>query len=90
LYDRYYWLGVYTFTKKEYHPEIININNKPTQALLHKLYCKILEPDFTLNQLDSLEKEKLAEAVQDGLIIKSNDEQKGSVAGWNDFQCISL
>jgi len=39
MYDRYYWLGVYTFFKKEYHPEIINNSNKATsQALLSSLY----------------------------------------------------
>lgn len=76
LYDRYYWLGVYTFSSKEYHPEIINNSNKNNQALLHKIYCSVIEPNFTVNSLDSTEKEKLAEAVQNGLITKTNDGYK--------------
>ena len=68
-YDHYYWLGVYTFANKEYHPEIIK-TNRDTQALLHKIYCSVIEPDFNINYLTSDEKEKLAEAVRDGLISK--------------------
>lgn len=73
MYDRYYWLGVYTFSKKEYHPEIINNSNKVNQAMLHKIYCSVTEPGFSVDHLNNVEKEKLAEAVQDGLIKKINN-----------------
>jgi hypothetical protein len=76
LYDRYYWLGVYTYSKKEYHPEIININNKSNQALLHKMYCSVIEPNFNIVSLTNDEKEKLAEAVRDGLITKTDGNYK--------------
>lgn len=74
MYDRYYWLGVYTFAKKEYHPEIIDGSNNATQAMLHKIYCSVTEPGFTVDDLSDAEKEKLAEAVRDGLIEKINDD----------------
>ncbi|NLC19839.1 MAG: RNA polymerase sigma factor [Clostridiales bacterium] len=76
--DRYYWLGVYTFSKKEYHPEIINVYNKENQALLHKLYCKITVPDFNPDELNLIEKEKLAEAVQDGLVENINGNYRAN------------
>lgn len=76
IYDRYYWLGVYIFSTKEYHPEIINNSNKRTQAMLHKIYCSVINPNFTVDSLDPTEKEKLAEAVQNGLITKTNDGYK--------------
>lgn len=73
LYDHYYWLGVYTFSKKEYHPEIIDNNNKATQSMLHKIFCSVTEPNFKVDDLSIDEKEKLAEAVQNGLIAKINN-----------------
>jgi len=71
-------LGVYTFSKKEYHPEIINVFNKETQALLHQLYCKITAPDFKPDELSLIEKEKLAEAVQGGLVENINGNYKAN------------
>ncbi len=76
MYDRYYWLGVYTFSSKDYHPEIINNSNKSTQALLHKIYYSVAEPNFNIDSLCNTEKEKLAEAVQDGLISKTSEGYK--------------
>lgn len=74
--DNYYWLGVYTFSKNDYHPEIINNSNKVNQVLLHKIYCSVIDPNFCVDKLSNTEKEKLAEAVQDGLITKTNDSYR--------------
>ena len=32
IYDRYYWLGAYIFSEKEYHPEIIDNSNRRTSS----------------------------------------------------------
>jgi RNA polymerase sigma factor (sigma-70 family) len=89
-YDRYYWLGVYTFSKKEYHPEIINSNNKVTQALLHKIYCSVIKPGFTVDDLSTAEKEKLAEAVQDGLIEKIKNRYRPNFVVMTPEQLLKL
>ena len=61
-----YWLGVYNFAKQEAHPEIVTCE-KETREILHKLYCD------TLADISADGKEKLAEAVENGLIQKNGD-----------------
>ncbi len=69
-YGSYYWLGTYHFSSSEYHPEIVSANSE-TRALLHKVYCKTLETNFSTDGLTAEEKEKLAMAVESALIEKS-------------------
>lgn len=64
-----FWLGVYNFAKRETLPEIVTCE-KETRVLLHKLYCGISENSDGLS-VD--EREKLAEAVESGLILKNGD-----------------
>ena len=64
-----YWLGVYNFAKQEIRPEIVTCE-KETREFLHKLYCDILESN---NSLNADEKEKLAEAVECGLVTKNDN-----------------
>lgn len=71
----YYWLGVYNFCDKAYRPEIIT-SDKPTLKVLHKLYCDTSESNFKAESLTVNEKDKLAEAVQIGLITKDGYSYK--------------
>jgi len=64
-----YWLGVYNFVKQEARPEIVTCNEE-TRKLLHKLYCGIQED---ISGLTADEKEKLAEAVEYGIISKKGN-----------------
>jgi len=41
--------------------------------MLHKIFCSVTEPNFKVDDLSIDEKEKLAEAVQNGLIAKINN-----------------
>ncbi|MCL2404924.1 MAG: RNA polymerase sigma factor [Defluviitaleaceae bacterium] len=63
-----YWLGVYNFVKQETRPEIVTCD-EDTRKFLHKLYCNI-QQDSGLNVN---EREKLAEAVESGLISKNGN-----------------
>lgn len=74
-YDTYYWLGVYNYAEKEYHPEIVSASID-TRAVIHKVYCKTIEPEFSVETLSPEEKEKLAMAVETGLIAKESDSYK--------------
>jgi len=67
--DSYYWLGLYTFTAGEYHPDIINGDMYTRRAWL-RLYCGLLEPDFSIDDLTSDEKEMLSQAVRKGFVSK--------------------
>lgn len=71
-YDSYYWLGVYNFSDRKYHPEIISATPEIRQRL-HKVYCSVLRPDFSINNLTKEEQEKLAQAVECGLITKTEN-----------------
>lgn len=74
-FERYFWLGVYNFADKEAHPEIV-FGEEKTQALLYKLYCEVLKDGFSSVKLSSDEQEKLAEAVENGLVLKNGDIYK--------------
>ena len=74
-FERYYWLGVYNFVGKEAHPEIVTGDIK-TQAFLYKLYCDVLREGISPFDLNADEKEKLAEAIESGLILKSGESYK--------------
>lgn len=87
--ESYYWLGVYNFCDKTYHPEIIT-SDKPTSAILHKLYCDIAESNFKAESLTANEKEKLAEAVQNGLITKVNDSYRPNFVIFTKEQLVIL
>ena len=63
-----YWLGVYNFAKQETRPEIVTCDEN-TRKFLHRLYCGIHED----SSLCAEEKEKLAEAVESGLISKNGN-----------------
>jgi len=63
-----YWLGVYNFVKQETRPEIVTCN-EDTRKFLHRLYCEIHED----SGLNISEKEKLAEAVESGLVSKNGN-----------------
>jgi hypothetical protein len=68
-----YWFGLYNFADS--CPEIIKAD-KTAKQFLHKLYCATLNDDFSQNNLSGDEKEKLAEAVECGLILKDGDSYK--------------
>jgi len=74
-FERYYWLGVYNFVGKEARPEIV-FGEKDTQARIYKLYCDILGKGFSPDTISADEKEKLAEAVEIGLVLKSGNSYK--------------
>ncbi|HML46226.1 MAG TPA: RNA polymerase sigma factor [Clostridia bacterium] len=74
--ERYYWLGVYGFAAKAYHPDIAFARDSARQAALHKLYCAVAEPDFSANLLPESEREMLSEAVADRLIEKDGATYK--------------
>jgi len=65
-----YWLGVYNFAKQETRPEIVTCE-KETREFLHNLYCGIHENNKSLT---ADQKEKLAEAIECGLVIKNGDD----------------
>ena len=88
-FERYYWLGVYNFAAKEAHPEIITGNEK-TQASLYKLYCDTLQDDFSTSSLNADEKEKLAVAVESGLILKNGDSYKPNFVVFTKEQLAKL
>lgn len=75
-YDTSYWLGVYNFITSEYHPDIIKEGNKTIQGIWHKLFCSLIETDLNPNKLYDDEKEKLAIAVQNGLVLKIGENYK--------------
>ncbi|QNO14216.1 RNA polymerase sigma factor [Alkalicella caledoniensis] len=74
-YESYYWLGVYNFKGVEYHPDIVNCS-KGDQKVWHRLLCSLTESSFDPNRLTSCEKEKLAIAIQRGLVKKSGNDYK--------------
>ena len=73
--ERHYWLGVYNFVNEEYRPEIITGDEK-TQALLYRLYCSILEDDFSPDNISPEEQEMLAVAFRKGLIRENGNSYK--------------
>jgi RNA polymerase sigma factor (sigma-70 family) len=75
-YDTYYWLGLYNFKAPECHPDIIKERNKAIQMTWHKLFCSLIETDFSVNKLSDDEKEKLAIAIQNGLVTKVEEHYK--------------
>ena len=68
--ERYYWLGLYGFAAKAYHPDIAFARDPARQAALHRLYCAVAEPGFSADALPEAEREMLSEAVADHLIEK--------------------
>ena len=74
-FERYYWLGAYNFASQEARPKIA-CGDKDTQAQLYKLYCDILKEDFSPAVTSVDEKEKLAEAIEDGLVLRDGDSYK--------------
>jgi RNA polymerase sigma factor (sigma-70 family) len=75
-YETYYWLGLYNFKTPKYHPEIIKESNKTVQRAWHKLFCYLIETDSNVNKLSDDEKEKLAIAIQSGLVSKVGEHYK--------------
>jgi len=73
--EMYYWLGVNCFADEKYHPEIVHADDTK-RSLLHKIYTSTIEPWFSEDKLEPHEKEALAEAVADGLIIKDGNQYK--------------
>ena len=71
----YYWLGAYNFFAAEARPEITTCDEK-TRKVLHKLYCNTSGKKFSPNDLTADEKEKLAEAVKNCLILKDGNSWK--------------
>ena len=75
-YESYYWLGVYNFVGSKYHPEVVKEKNKAVRAAWHKLFCSLVDKDFSVDKLSSEEKEKLATAFRDGWVIKDNNQYR--------------
>jgi len=73
--DMYYWLGVNTFSDSRYRPEIVTAEH-PRNLMLHWLYTSAIEPGFSEDKLEPHEREALAEAVADGLILKEGGSYK--------------
>ena len=88
-FEWHYWLGIYNFVDEKYRPEIVTGDEK-TQAMLYKLYCSTLEDGFSLETLNPDEKEKLAEAVANGLILKNSDSYKPNFAVFTKEQLTRL
>ena len=88
-FERYFWLGVYNFVCEEARPEIV-MGEAKTQALLYKLYCDTLKADFSPGSLTSDEKEKLAEAVENGLILKNGEPYKPNFVVFTGEQLVKL
>ena len=86
---RYYWLGVYNFAGIEARPEIVT-GDADTQALLCKLYCDVLEDSLTPNSLSPNEKEKLAEAIESGLITKNGEQYRPNFVVFTQVQLAKL
>ena len=88
-FERYYWLGVYNFVGKEARPEIV-IGEKDTKAHLYKLYCALLNDGFSPNAINTDEKEKLAEAVESGLVLKNGNSYKPNFVVFTTEQLAKL
>ncbi|UCC15913.1 MAG: hypothetical protein JSU58_05935, partial [Dehalococcoidales bacterium] len=73
--DSYYWLGLYTFTAREYHPDIIS-GDMYTRRAWHRLYCSLLDPGFSIDNLTDDEKEMMSQAVQKGFLSKEDGKYK--------------
>ena len=73
--DSYYWLGLFNFTASEYHPDIVN-GDLYTRRAWHRLYCSLLDPDFSIENLTGDEKEMLSLAVQKGFVSKKDGKYK--------------
>ncbi|MBN2076558.1 MAG: RNA polymerase sigma factor [Dehalococcoidales bacterium] len=73
--DSYYWLGLYNFTASEYHPDIIN-GDVYTRRAWHRLFCSLLEPGFSIDNLTDDEKEMLSRAVQKIYVSKKDEKYK--------------
>jgi len=73
--DMYYWMGVNTFSGKQFVPDIATAD-KIKRPLLHWIYTSVTEPTFSDGKLDPDGKEVLAEAVADGLITKDGNAYK--------------
>jgi len=82
-----YWLGVYNFAK--HLPKIVASDRK-TILLLYNLYCAVLNDDFSPDHLSGDEKEKLAEAVECGLIRKNGGSYKPNFAIFSNEQMEEL
>ncbi len=88
-YGSYYWLGVYNFCGEAYRPEIATANAE-TRAVIHNVYCKTIEPNFSADTLTLEEKEKLALAVESGLIAKEGDAYKPNFVVFTPEQLAAL
>ena len=88
-FERFYWLGVYNFACKEALPEIA-VSENDTQAKLYKLYCDLLNDGFSPDMISVDEKEKLAEAVENGLVIKNGDSYKPNFVVFTTEQLAKL
>lgn len=73
--EMYYWLGVNCFAGEKYHPDIVHADSTK-RLLLHRIYTSTIEPWFSEDKLQPHEKEVLAEAVADGLIVKDGNQYK--------------
>jgi hypothetical protein len=88
-FERYYWLGVYNFVGEEARPEIVT-GEKNTQTNLYNLYCGMLDNSFSSNTITADEKEKLAEAVESGLVLKNGDLYKPNFVVFTTEQLAKL
>ena len=88
-FERYYWLGVYNFVGNESRPEIVT-GEKDTQTRLYKLYCALLNEGFSPCVLNADEKEKLAVAVESGIVIKNGNSYKPNFVVFNTEQLARL
>ena len=88
-FERFFWLGVYNFVDKEAHPEVV-FGEVKTQALLYKLYCDVLQDGFSSAKLNKDEQEKLAEAVENGLVLKNGDTYKPNFVVFTREQLVKL
>lgn len=66
-YESYYWLGVHCFAAPENRPEIVSAA-AGGRALLHQAYCAASKPGFSPESLPPEAQEKLAAAVESGLL----------------------
>lgn len=69
-----FWLGVYNFENNA--PEITDTNNKHTAQGWYRLFCSLVDPNFNVDSLSSDEKERLAHAVQKGMVVKAGNVYK--------------
>jgi predicted transcriptional regulator len=74
--ESYYWLGLYNFTAKKYHPDIINEDNESVRKVWHRLYCSLIESGFNTQSLTGDEKEMLTVAIQSKYVTEDGGKYR--------------